>query len=159
MNTRIGHGYDIHRLKEGTPLFLGGIKLQHNKTAVAHSDGDVLIHAICDALLGAAALGDIGTHFPDNSPEFKDMDSKLILQETIQLIQKHQFVIGNIDTTIILEKPKIKGHIPEMINVLAPIMHIKPNQLSIKATTHEKLGPLGNEEAIACHAVALIVCL
>ncbi len=156
MNTRIGYGYDIHQLIEGTSLCIGGIKIQHDKTALAHSDGDVLIHAICDALLGAAALGDIGSHFPDNDPAYRDMDSKIILEQTMQIIQNHHFAIGNIDSTIILEKPKLKDHIPRMISTLTSIMHLNANQLSIKATTHEKLGPLGNEEAIACHAVALL---
>ena len=156
MNIRVGFGFDVHQLIEGKDFWLGGIKVEHSKGAVGHSDADVLIHAICDALLGAANLRDIGFHFPDTSSEFKGIDSKILLKDVIILIQKNGYQIGNLDCTISLQRPKINPHIPEMIKVLAKVMGITENQLSIKATTTEKLGYVGTEDGINAHAVALI---
>ena len=135
---------------------LGGIKLEHNKGALGHSDADVLIHAICDALLGAAALGDIGKHFPDTSSEFKNIDSKILLANVIKLLEKENYQIGNIDATLTLEKPKIAPHLPKMLSTLAKVMKIEESQISIKATTNEKLGYVGNEQGVNAYAVALI---
>ena len=156
MKNRIGFGYDVHRLAEGEELWLGGIQIPHFKGTVAHSDGDVLIHAICDALLGAANLRDIGFHFPDTSNSYKNIDSKKLLHQTVQLILEKGYSIGNIDSTICLQKPKIKDFIPEMIIVLAQVMHIPEEDISIKATTTETLGFIGTEDGIACYAVALL---
>ncbi|MDR2563990.1 MAG: 2-C-methyl-D-erythritol 2,4-cyclodiphosphate synthase [Prevotellaceae bacterium] len=153
---RIGFGYDVHALAEGRELWLGGIKIEHNKGCIAHSDGDVLIHALCDALLGAAALGDIGTHFPDNDQEFKNIDSKILLRRTMQIIQKAGYAVNNIDATVCLEKPKIRTRIDEMRQILAQIMEIPIDRVSIKATTSEKLGFVGREEGVAVYAVATL---
>jgi 2-C-methyl-D-erythritol 2,4-cyclodiphosphate synthase len=135
---------------------LGGIKLEHTKGALGHSDADVLIHAICDALLGAAALGDIGKHFPDTSSEFKNIDSKILLAQVVALLEKENYQIGNIDATLTLEKPKIAPHLPLMLSTLAKVMKIEESQVSIKATTNEKLGYVGNEQGVNAYAVALI---
>jgi 2-C-methyl-D-erythritol 2,4-cyclodiphosphate synthase len=135
---------------------LGGIKLEHSKGALGHSDADVLIHAICDALLGAAALGDIGVHFPDTSSEFKNIDSKILLIRTVNLISEKGYEIGNIDTSLLLERPKIKPHLASMISTLANAMNINEDQISIKATTNEKMGYVGREEGICAYATALI---
>jgi 2-C-methyl-D-erythritol 2,4-cyclodiphosphate synthase len=156
MNFRIGFGVDIHQLVEGRDLWLGGIKLEHSKGALGHSDADVLIHAICDALLGAAALGDIGVHFPDTSSEFKNIDSKILLIRTVNLISEKGYEIGNIDTSLLLERPKIKPHLASMISTLANAMNINEDQISIKATTNEKMGYVGREEGICAYATALI---
>jgi 2-C-methyl-D-erythritol 2,4-cyclodiphosphate synthase len=156
MNFRIGFGVDIHQLVEGRDLWLGGIKLEHAKGALGHSDADVLIHAICDALLGAAALGDIGVHFPDTSSEFKNIDSKILLKRTVNLIAEKGYKIGNIDTSLLLERPKIKPHLANMISTLATVMNIKEDQISIKATTNEKMGYVGREEGVCAYATALI---
>jgi 2-C-methyl-D-erythritol 2,4-cyclodiphosphate synthase len=156
MNFRIGYGYDVHQLSEGEKLFIGGIKIPHTKGCIAHSDGDVLIHAICDALLGAAALRDIGFHFPDNQPEYKNIDSKILLKKTIEILKKSSFSIVNIDSTICLQKPKIQNYIPEMIDTLAEVIGTQAENISVKATTTEKLGFVGREEGIAAHAVVLI---
>ena len=153
---RIGFGFDVHQLAEGRSFWLGGIKLTHDRGAVGHSDADVLIHAICDALLGAAALGDIGFHFPNTSAEFKNIDSKILLKKVDELIKKEGYQIGNIDSTVTLEAPKINPHIPEMKKVLAHTLSIAENQISIKATTNEKMGYVGREEGICAYAVALI---
>jgi len=153
---RVGFGYDVHPLAEGYDLWLGGIKLEHNKGAVGHSDADVLIHAICDALLGAANLRDIGYHFPNTNPKYKGIDSKKLLAETVNLIRQKGYEIGNIDATIVLEKPKINPHIPEMKKVLALTMNINEEDISIKATTNEKLGYVGRQEGVNAYAVALI---
>ena len=153
---RIGLGIDIHQLQEGKELFIGGVKIPHNKGAVGHSDADVLIHAICDALLGAANLGDIGKHFPDTSAEFKGIDSKILLKRVVQLISDKGYVIGNIDSTVCLQKPKIAPYIPTMKEVLASAANIDIDAISIKATTTEKLGFEGREEGVSAHAVALI---
>ena len=153
---RIGFGYDVHQLKEAESFFLGGIKIEHTKGTVGHSDGDVLIHAIIDALLGAANLRDIGYHFPDTSAENKNIDSKILLKKTIHLLNENNYLIGNIDATISLQKPKIKDFIPKMKAILTKVMQINTNALSIKATTTEKLGFEGREEGVSAYAVALI---
>jgi len=156
MNIRVGFGYDVHQLKEGKELWLGGIKIEHTKGTVAHSDGDVLIHALCDALLGAANLGDIGKYFPDTSEEFKNIDSKILLKKVISLIYEKGYSIGNIDCTVCLQRPKIGPHITRMLQTLASVMNITENVISIKATTTEKLGFVGREEGISTYAVVLI---
>ena len=156
MNFRIGFGYDVHELKEGHELIIGSIAIPHSKGAVGHSDADVLIHAICDALLGAAALGDIGLHFPDTAPEYKNIDSTILLKNTVDLIHGKGYRIGNIDTSICLQAPRIAPYIPDMISSLSKVMEINVNNLSIKATTTEKLGFIGQEEGVAAYAVALL---
>ncbi|PKQ68220.1 2-C-methyl-D-erythritol 2,4-cyclodiphosphate synthase [Labilibaculum manganireducens] len=156
MKIRVGFGYDVHQLAEGEEFWLGGIKLTHSKGCVAHSDGDVLIHAICDALLGAANMRDIGYHFPDTSNDFKNIDSKILLKKTVRLIAEKGFSIGNIDATIALQQPKIKPIIPEMQKVLSDVMEIDLEDLAIKATTTEKLGFVGTEDGIAAYATVLI---
>lgn len=153
---RIGQGYDVHRMEEGETLWLGGIVIPHNKGTVAYSDGDVLLHAVCDALLGAVNLGDIGTHFPDTSPEFKDVDSKTLLKETYSLVKNSGFEIVNIDSTISAQLPKLNPHIPEMKTVIAGILEVDTEKISIKATTTEKLGFEGREEGISALAVVLL---
>ena len=153
---RIGFGFDVHRLTEGRTFWLGGITIPHGKGAEGHSDADVLIHAICDALLGAANLGDIGIHFPDTSQAFKNIDSKILLSRVCALLKEKNYSIGNIDATLCLEKPKISPFIPQMVKTLSTVMEIDSNDLSIKATTNEKMGFVGREEGIACYAVALI---
>ncbi|REJ81171.1 MAG: 2-C-methyl-D-erythritol 2,4-cyclodiphosphate synthase [Bacteroidetes bacterium] len=154
---RIGFGFDVHQLETGRPFFIGGIKIDHHKGAVGHSDADVMIHAICDALLGAACLGDIGKHFPDTSSEFKNIDSKILLQHTCVLIAGENYKIGNIDVTLCLQEPKISGYIPEMKKAMCEIMNLELNCLSIKATTTEKLGYVGRKEGVSCYAVALLL--
>ena len=156
MNLRIGYGYDVHQLAEGHEFWLGGIKIPHTSGAIGHSDADVLIHVICDALLGAANLRDIGYHFPDTKEEYKGIDSKELLSQTVSLISDRSYTIVNIDTTICLQKPKINPHIPEMKEVLSECMNIDTDQISIKATTTEKLGFVGKEEGVSAHAVVLI---
>lgn len=153
---RIGFGFDIHQLHENLDFWLGGIKIPSHKGAKGHSDADVLIHSICDALLGAANLGDIGTHFPDTSSEFKNIDSKILLKKVVGLVNEKGYKIGNIDTTICLEKPKLAPFIPQMIKVLAEIMQISTDDISIKAKTSEKMGFVGREEGISAYAVVLI---
>lgn len=149
-------GYDVHQLVEGRDLWLGGIELEHSKGLLGHSDADVLIHAICDALLGAANLRDIGFHFPDTKEEFHNIDSKILLRETVGLLKGNGYVIGNIDATICAERPKLNPHIDKMKECLAPLMDIGVEDISIKATTTEKLGFTGREEGISAYAVALI---
>jgi 2-C-methyl-D-erythritol 2,4-cyclodiphosphate synthase len=156
MKFKVGFGFDIHPLIDNTDFWLGGILIRHYKGASGHSDADTLIHSICDALLGATNLGDIGTHFPDTSPDYKGVDSKILLSKTVELIKKAGFSIGNIDTTICLQKPKIAPYIPEMKKTLASVINIPESDISIKATTTEKLGFVGREEGIAVYAVALI---
>lgn len=153
---RIGFGYDVHRLVEGRSLTLGGIAIPFERGTLGHSDGDVLIHAICDALLGSLALGDIGQHFPDTSPVYKDIDSKILLTRTIQLLNDKGWRVVNIDSTICLEKPKLAGRIEEMRNVLASVMGIMVEQVSIKATTSEKMGYTGTGEGVTAYAVVLV---
>jgi 2-C-methyl-D-erythritol 2,4-cyclodiphosphate synthase len=153
---RIGFGYDVHRLTENRKLILGGIEIPFEKGSLGHSDGDALIHAVCDALFGALALRDIGYHFPDTSAEFKDIDSKILLSKTIQIIRSQGWDIGNIDSTICLEKPKLKDYIPQMQSVLANVLGIETDQISIKATTTEKMGFVGTGEGVAVYAVAML---
>ena len=154
--SRVGMGYDVHQLVEGRELWMGGIKLEHEKGLLGHSDADVLIHAICDAILGAANMRDIGYHFPDTSAETEGMDSKIILKKTIELIATKGYHLVNIDATICAERPKMNPHIPEMQQVMAQVIGCNPDQISIKATTTEKLGFTGREEGISAYAVALI---
>ena len=156
MNLRIGFGFDVHKLSQGEDFWLGGVKIEHTKGPQGHSDADILIHAICDALLGAANLGDIGKHFPDTSPEYKGIDSKILLSKVYTLLQSKDYVIGNIDSTICLQRPKIKEYIPEMKKTLASVLGLRVEQISIKATTTEKLGYIGREEGISAYAVVLI---
>ncbi len=153
---RVGFGYDVHRLQRRLPLIIGGINIPHKKGAVGHSDADALIHAICDALLGAANLRDIGWHFSDKDPKYKGIDSKLLLAETANLLTQKKYKIINLDTTICLQEPKIGHFIPEMQTILANVLNITTNQLSIKATTTERLGFVGKTKGIAAYAVALI---
>ncbi len=156
MNFRIGFGYDVHALREGETFILGGIEVEHHKGSFGHSDADVLIHSICDALLGAANLGDIGQHFPDNDPQYKGIDSKILLKDVLKLIRSKGYQIGNIDSTICLQVPKLKDYIPNMKACLAETMELDIDQISIKATTTEKLGFVGKEEGISANVVALI---
>ena len=153
---RIGNGYDVHRLAADLPLFLGGVRIPHTLGAVAHSDGDVLLHALCDALLGAAALGDIGQHFPDQDATYKNIDSKILLQRTVKLLQDAGWRPVNADAVICLQTPKIMSFIPMMREVLAPILGLPQTDISIKATTTERLGFVGREEGLAAYAVCLI---
>ena len=153
---RIGQGYDVHQLASGHPLWLGGIEIPHSKGAVGHSDADVLIHVICDALLGAANLRDIGYHFPDNDPQYKGIDSKILLQQVVAKVSQAGYQIGNIDVTVCLQSPKISKMIPQMVITLAEIMEIPADDVNIKATTTEHLGFVGREEGISALAVALI---
>jgi 2-C-methyl-D-erythritol 2,4-cyclodiphosphate synthase len=156
---RTGFGIDFHQLVAGRELWIGGIKLEHHKGALGHSDADVLLHAICDAMLGAACLGDIGFHFPDTDESFKDIDSKILLKRSNDLINKAGYQIGNIDSTICLELPKIKPYVPEMQKVISDILSINQNQVSIKATTSEKMGFVGREEGIAAYATVLLTAI
>jgi len=156
MNIRVGQGVDIHQLVEGRDFWLGGILIPHHKGALGHSDADVLIHAICDAILGAANLGDIGVHFPDTDSKFKGIDSKILLRHVADLVKSKGWKIGNVDSTLILEKPKIKPHIAAMQEILAPLMDIEVDAVSIKATTNEKMGYVGREEGILAFASVLI---
>jgi 2-C-methyl-D-erythritol 2,4-cyclodiphosphate synthase len=156
MNIRVGQGIDFHRLETGLNFWLGGIKIPSEKGCIAHSDGDVLLHAICDALLGAAGLNDIGHHFPDSDEEYKGIDSKILLERTILLIREKGYKAVNIDSTICLEKPKISLYIPEMKEVISSITEVSPEDISIKATTTEKLGFTGREEGMAAFAVVLL---
>lgn len=156
MQIRVGFGYDMHRLQEGRELWMGGVKLDFEKGLLGHSDADVLIHAICDALLGAANLRDIGFHFPDNSPHYQNVDSKILLKKTIGLLREKGYTLGNIDATVCAEQPKLNPHIPSMQRKLAEVMEVDEEQISIKATTSEKMGFVGREEGITAYAVALI---
>lgn len=156
MKIRVGFGYDVHALVEGRELWLGGIQLQHEKGLLGHSDADVLIHAVCDAILGAANMRDIGYHFPDTAGEYKNIDSKVLLKKTVTLIRDKGYEIGNIDATICAERPKLKAHIPWMQQIMAQVIGIEEEDISIKATTTEKLGFTGREEGISAYAVVLI---
>jgi len=156
MNLRIGQGIDFHRLEKGLKLWLGGVNIPSEKGCVAHSDGDVLIHAICDALLGAAGLRDIGCYFPDTSSEYKNIDSKILLKRTHDLIKEKGFSVVNIDSTVCLETPKISSYIPEMRNVISSLVETDSENVTIKATTTEKLGFTGREEGIVALAVVLL---
>ena len=156
MKIRVGLGYDVHQLVEGRELWLGGIKIAHAKGLLGHSDADVLIHAICDALLGAANMRDIGYHFPDNAASTLDIDSKILLKKVIALIATKGYRVGNIDATVCAERPKLNPHIPAMKECLSQVMGVDEDDISIKATTTEKLGFTGREEGISAYAVALI---
>ncbi|MFN0189656.1 MAG: 2-C-methyl-D-erythritol 2,4-cyclodiphosphate synthase [Bacteroidia bacterium] len=156
MKIKVGFGFDVHQLQEGRDFYIGGVKIPHSKGALGHSDADALIHAICDALLGAAGLKDIGFYFPDTSAEFKGIDSKILLERVVDLISEKGYTIGNVDVSLVLEKPKINPYIDEMINTLAPILKVELDDISIKATTNEKMGYVGREEGIAAYAVCLI---
>lgn len=156
---RIGHGYDVHRFGEGEFITLGGVRIPHRFGLIAHSDGDVLLHALSDALLGAAALGDIGQHFPDTDPRFKGADSRVLLRHVLGLIQAKGWKVGNVDATIVAQAPKMAPHINSMRDMLAADLNVELEQVNVKATTTEKLGFAGREEGIAVHAVALLVSL
>jgi 2-C-methyl-D-erythritol 2,4-cyclodiphosphate synthase len=156
MTMRIGFGIDFHQLVEGRDFWLGGVKIPHEKGALGHSDADVLLHAICDAMLGAACLGDIGVHFPDTSAAFKDIDSKILLKRSYELIQQEGYAINNIDSTLCLEKPKIKPYVTQMQQTIADILLIETNAVSIKATTTEKMGFVGREEGVVAYATILL---
>ena len=156
MDIRIGFGVDVHRLEEGREFWLGGLKLPSSFGAVGHSDADVLIHAICDALLGALNLRDIGFHFSDTDPKYKGIDSKILLKNVMTLIKEKQFSVVNIDATVILEKPKVNPHIPEMQTILAELLEVEADRVSIKATTHEQVDSFGAGEAVKAYAVCLV---
>jgi 2-C-methyl-D-erythritol 2,4-cyclodiphosphate synthase len=156
MQIRVGFGYDMHRLREGRELWIGGVKLEHEKGLQGHSDADVLIHAVCDALLGAAGLRDIGYHFPDNAEEYRGIDSKILLKDTMRLLRDKGYDLGNIDATVCAEQPKLSPHIPAMQQTMAKVMEVDEERVSVKATTSEKMGFVGREEGIAAYAVALI---
>lgn len=156
MGIRIGQGIDFHQLVPGRDLWIGGVKIEHEKGALGHSDADVLLHAICDAILGALALGDIGTHFPDTSAEFKDIDSKILLERSFELVKAKGYRVVNIDATLLLEKPKIKPYVCAMREVIAGILAISTQDVSIKATTMETMGFVGREEGLSAHAAALL---
>lgn len=154
---RIGFGFDVHQLEKGKKFILGGIEISHHKGAVGHSDADVMIHAICDALLGAANLGDIGKHFPDTAADYKNIDSKILLKRVCVLLTESKYKIGNIDVTLCLQQPKVAQYIPEMKRTMTTVMGIAEADLSIKATTTEKLGFVGREEGVSCYAVVLLL--
>ncbi|UAW99291.1 2-C-methyl-D-erythritol 2,4-cyclodiphosphate synthase [Halopseudomonas nanhaiensis] len=156
---RIGHGYDVHRFGDGDHIILGGVRIPHHHGLVAHSDGDVLLHALTDALLGAAALGDIGQHFPDTDPRFKGADSRVLLRHALGLVQARGWRVGNVDATIVAQAPKMAPHIPAMRQQVADDLAVDLDQVNVKATTTEKLGFIGREEGIAVHAVALLLAL
>lgn len=153
---RIGNGYDIHALGEGLPLVLGGVKIPHTKGCIAHSDGDVLLHALCDALLGALALGDIGQHFPDTAEEFRGIDSRKLLERVVAMVHAAGWQVVNADLTLLAQKPKIAPYVPQMREAIAPILGVELPRVSVKATTTEKLGPIGREEGISAYAVVLL---
>ncbi|QBF25560.1 2-C-methyl-D-erythritol 2,4-cyclodiphosphate synthase [Pseudomonas tructae] len=154
---RIGHGYDVHRFAEGDFITLGGVRIAHKFGLLAHSDGDVVLHALSDALLGAAALGDIGKHFPDTDPQFKGVDSRVLLRHIVQIVQAKGWKVGNVDATIVAQAPKMAPHIDTMRQLIAQDLQVELDQVNVKATTTEKLGFTGREEGIAVHAVALLL--
>lgn len=156
LSFRIGFGIDFHQLVPGRDLWIGGVKLDHHKGALGHSDADVLLHAICDAMLGAACLGDIGVHFPDTDLGYKNIDSRILLKKSNELIRNAGYQVGNIDSTVCLELPKIKPHSGEMQKIIASVLQLNENQVSIKATTSEKMGFVGREEGIAAYATVLL---
>ena len=155
-NFRIGHGYDVHKLEKGKKFIIGGIEIDHDKGAVGHSDADVVIHVICDALLGALSLGDIGKHFPDTDNKYKGIDSKILLQKVMKLVKEEKYQISNVDVTILLQKPKLRNYIDSMRDTLSNIMEINKSQISVKATTTEGLGFVGREEGVAAHCVSIL---
>ena len=154
---RIGHGFDVHAFGEGDFVTLGGVRIPHSRGLVAHSDGDVLLHALCDALLGAAGLGDIGRHFPDSSAAFEDIDSRILLRRVAALLREQQLVVGNVDATLIAQAPRMAPHIPAMRERIAADLSVTPDRVNVKATTTERLGYIGRGEGIAVHAVALLI--
>jgi len=154
---RVGFGYDVHAFVTDRPLFLGGVEIPHTHGLLGHSDADVLLHAICDALLGAAGLGDIGRHFPDSDPAYKGISSLLLLERTVNLIAQHGFRVQNVDSTVVIQRPRLAPHIDRMVEAVAVAMKVPPGRVNIKATTTEKLGFTGREEGIAAYAVALVV--
>ena len=156
MSLRIGYGYDVHQLAEGEDLIVGGIHVPYHLGSVGHSDADVLLHVICDALLGALALGDIGTHFPDTDPAYKGIDSKVLLKRTYELVKQEGWALVNVDSTVCLQLPKLKPHIPTMQAIVAELLDVEPNQIGIKATTTERLGFVGEQKGISAHAVVLL---
>ena len=158
MDFRIGNGYDVHRLSDGLPLVLGGVKIPHTKGCIAHSDGDVLIHALCDALLGALAMGDIGQHFPDTSDEFSGIDSKILLDRVAEMVRADGWEIVNVDCTLLAQRPKIAPYVPQMRQALAGVLGISVDRVSVKATTTEHLGFTGREEGIAAYSTCLLKC-
>jgi 2-C-methyl-D-erythritol 2,4-cyclodiphosphate synthase len=153
---RIGFGYDVHRFQEGRELWLGGVNIAHSTGLLGHSDADVLLHAICDALLGAVAMGDIGKHFPDTDPTWKGADSKRLLAAVVAMLDEAGWAVGNVDCTVVMERPKIAPHVEAMRNIIAPLLGVAVDAVSIKATTNEKLGSIGREEGACAHAVALV---
>ena len=153
---RIGHGYDVHRLVEGRDLILGGVKIDYELGLLGHSDADVLLHAVSDALLGAAGLGDIGRHFPDTDPRYKGADSRVLLRHVVGLVREEGYRISNVDVTMIAQKPKLKDHIPQMVKNIAADLEIPEDRVNVKATTEEKLGFTGSMEGLRCHAVCLL---
>ena len=153
---RIGHGYDVHRLVEGRDLILGGVKIDFELGLLGHSDADVLLHAVSDALLGAAGLGDIGRHFPDTDPQYKGADSRVLLRHVVKLVRQNGYFISNVDVTMIAQKPKLKPHIPQMKQNIADTLGLDPDRVNVKATTEEHLGFTGREEGLSCHAVCLL---
>ena len=153
---RIGHGYDVHRLVEGRDLILGGVKIDFELGLLGHSDADVLLHAVSDALLGAAGLGDIGRHFPDTDPKYKGADSRVLLRHVVNLVREKGYRISNVDVTMIAQKPKLKDHIPQMVENIAADLGIDADRVNVKATTEEKLGFTGTMEGLRCHAVCLL---
>lgn len=156
MDIRVGHGYDVHALADGLKLVLGGVEIEHTKGCVAHSDGDVAIHAICDALLGALALGDIGKLFPDTSEEFRGIDSRILLRRVVDLVASRGYTVSNVDCTIAMQRPKLRPHIDAMRKALASAMGIECDRVSVKATTTERMGFEGREEGVSAHAVVLV---
>lgn len=154
---RIGHGYDVHALADGLPLIIGGVRINHAKGCVAHSDGDVLAHALSDALLGAAALGDIGLHFPDTSADYKGVDSMKLLAEVVALLRKKGFKALNVDCTLVMQAPKLRPYIDDMRKNIADVMGLRLDRVSVKATTEERLGFTGREEGVAAHAVTMVI--
>ena len=156
MDFRVGNGYDVHQLAEGLPLVLGGVRIPHTKGCVAHSDGDVLIHALCDALLGALALGDIGQHFPDTSDDYAGIDSRILLARVAAMVRESGWEVVNVDGTLLAQKPKIAPHVPAMRQALADTLGLPLDAVSVKATTTERLGFVGREEGIAAHATCLL---
>ena len=155
-NYRIGHGYDVHKLETGEKFVIGGLEIDHDKGAVGHSDADIIIHVMCDSILGALSEGDIGKHFPDKDEKYKGIDSKELLVEVVEILHKKGFEINNIDVTVLLQRPKLRNHIDKMIETLSAVMKIDKKKLSIKATTTEGLGFVGREEGVAAHCITLI---
>ncbi|MGL5531725.1 MAG: 2-C-methyl-D-erythritol 2,4-cyclodiphosphate synthase [Culicoidibacterales bacterium] len=154
---RIGQSTDIHQLVEGRKLFLGGVEIPHTKGLLGHSDADVLLHAITEAMIGALGLGDIGAHFPDTDPKYKGIDSKILLAETVALVHRHGYVVGNVDSTVLAEQPKLRPHIESMCETIAKILQVERSQVNVKATRGEKMGFVGREEGIMAQAVVLMI--